>query len=133
MIPQEQTLDNLAGILTETKADVLVVGAGAVPLNDLLRKYPSLKQVIWVVERTRSHMEWNEVPEGEGGKADIAVWHDIIDEKTSTPSELPIEIPGDKLPNIVTVAEDSISAFDSYEIVEFTQKVWIIASRHCRG
>lgn len=123
LVPQDQSLDMLAGILTETKADVLVAGAGAVPLNELLRHYPSLKQVIWVVERTSRHMDWNEVPEGAGGKADIAAWHDIIDEKGSTSAELPTEVPGGTLPNIIMVAEDSMSAFDSYEVVEFTQKV----------
>ena len=68
-------------------------------------------------------MDWNEVPEGEGGKADIAVWHDIIDEKSSTAAELPTEIPGGHLPNIVMVVEDAMSALDSFEIVEYTQKV----------
>ena len=128
LVPKDQTLDNLAGILLETKADILIAGAGGVPLNDLIRKYPNLKQVIWVVERTSRHMDWNEVPEGEGGKADIAVWHDIIDEQTSSASDLPQEVPGGANPNIVTVAEDSTSAFDSYEIVELTQKVAIALS-----
>ena len=110
-------------MLAESKADVLVAPAGAVPLKRLLRKYPGLKQVVWVVERTSRHMDWNEVPEGEGGKADIAVWNDIIDDKASASSELPTEIPGGNLPNLLTVEEDSMSAFDSFEIVEFTQKV----------
>ncbi len=123
LVPQDQSLDNLAGILTESKADILVAGAGAVPLNELLSKYPSLKQVIWVVERTSRHMDWNEVPEGEGGKADIAVWHDIIDEKGPFSGELPKETPGNTLPNIVMVVEDAMSAFDSYDIVQFSQKV----------
>ncbi|KAL6722350.1 hypothetical protein ACLMJK_001457 [Lecanora helva] len=127
LVPQDQTLDTLAGILTETKADVLVAGAGAVPLNELLRKYPNLKQVVWVVARTSRHMDWNEVPEGEGGKADIAVWHDIIDEKSSAFTDLPKDIPSGELPNVVMVAEDSMSALDSYEIVELTQKNLVAA------
>lgn len=109
--------------MAETKADVLVAPAGAVPLKGLLRKYPGLQQVVWVVERSSRHMDWNEVPEGEGGKADIAVWNDIIDDKASASLELPTEIPGGDVPNLVMVEEDSMSAFDSFEIVEFTQKV----------
>lgn len=123
LIPPEQDLDTLAGILTETRAEVLIAGAGALSLNELLQKYRSLKQIIWVVERTSRHMDWNEVPEGVGGKADIAVWHDIIDEKASMPSELPTEIPGGAVPDVLCVVEDGISALDSYEIVTFTQKV----------
>ena len=109
------------------------------PLKDLLRKYPSLKQMIWVVERTSRHMDWNEVPEGEGGKAEIAVWHDIVDEKSPASSELPTELPGGILPNVTAVVEDGMSALDSYEIVEYTQEVSIAeveiglgADRNCR-
>ena len=123
LVPQDQSLANIAGILTETRADALVAGAGAVPLKELLRKYPSLKQMIWVVERTSRHMDWNEVPEGEGGRAEIAVWHDIVDEKNSASRELPTELSGGSLPNVAMVIEDGMSALDSYEIVEYTQKV----------
>jgi hypothetical protein len=79
--------------------------------------------MIWVVERTSRHMDWNEVPEGVGGNADIAVWNEIIEDKASAPSELPIEVPGGIVPNILFVVEDGLSAMDSYEIIEFTQKV----------
>lgn len=68
-------------------------------------------------------MDWNEVPEGEGGKADIAVWHDIIDEKVSSLLELPAEIPGGEIPKVVMVTEDAWSALDSYELTEYTQAV----------
>ena len=122
LIPQQQSLDTLAGILVETKADILVAGAGSLPLQELLQKYPSLKQVIWVVERTSRHMDWNEVGEGEGGKAEIAVWHDIIDEK-QTSSELPGDIPEGTVTNVVMVTKDEWSAMDSYELTEFTQAV----------
>lgn len=106
----------------ETKSDILVAGAGSLPLRELLPKYPDLKQVIWVVERSSRHMDWNEVGEGEGGKADIAVWHDIIDERQAS-SELPDHIPGGTVSNVVMVTEDAWSAMDSYELTEFTQAV----------
>ena len=122
LIPQQKSLDTLAGILVETKADILVAGAGSLPLKELLPKYPNLKQVIWVVERTSRHMDWNEVAEGEGGKADIAVWHDIID-KGQASSELPDDVPGGTVTNVVMVTEDAWSAMDSYELTEFTQAV----------
>ena len=106
----------------ESKADILIAGAGSLPLKELLPKYPHLKQVIWVVERTSRHMDWNEVGEGEGGKADIAVWHDIIDEKQAS-SELPGDILEGSATNILMVTEDAWSAMDSYEIRELTQAV----------
>ena len=123
LVPPEQPLDTLAGILRETRAEVLIAGAGALPLTELLQQYKSLKQIIWVVERTSRHMDWNEIPEGVGGIADIAVWHDIIEDKASAPSELPTEVPGGTIPTILFVVEDGLSAMDSYEIIEFTQKV----------
>ena len=67
-------------------------------------------------------MDWNEVGEGEGGKADIAVWHNIIDKKQAS-SELPSDIPEGSVTNVVVVTEDAWSAVDSYELTEFTQAV----------
>lgn len=67
-------------------------------------------------------MDWNEVGEGEGGKAEIAVWHNIIDEKQPS-SELPDDIPEGTATNVVMVTEDAWSAMDSYELTEFTQAV----------
>ena len=112
----------LAGILTESKADVLVAAAGSLPLKELLPKCLNLRQVIWVVERTSRHMDWKEVGEGKGGKAEITVWHDVI-EGNHAPSELPVNVPEGSAANIVMVTEDTWSAMDSYELTEFTQAV----------
>lgn len=68
-------------------------------------------------------MEWSEVPEGVGGKTEIAVWHDILEEKRNSASaELPSKASDTITPNIVTV---SIGTSDPqrYELVEFTQAV----------
>lgn len=78
--------------------------------------------MIWVVEKTSRHMDWNEVPEGVGGTPEITVWHDIIEEKAST-SDLPSETPGGAPPNIITIHKKSRSKKEELEIVEFTQKV----------
>lgn len=106
----------------ETKADILVAGAGSLPLKELLQKSPHLKQVIWVVERTSRHMDWNEEEQSEAGKVEVAAWHKIIDEK-QTPSELPDDVPEGTVTNVVIVTEDAWSAMDSYEVTEFTQAV----------
>lgn len=121
LIPQEQPLENLAKLLKDTKADSILVGAGVVPLDELLEQYPDLKQVIWVVARDSRHLDWNEVPEGEGGKADIAVWHEIIDESESPLSELPMDLLDNNLPNVVILSK--IGSSGVWDIVELTQKV----------
>ncbi|KAL8638342.1 MAG: hypothetical protein Q9228_004500 [Teloschistes exilis] len=120
LIPQGQSPESLSKILEAANADTLVALAGSVPLQGLLQQYPHLKQVVWVVERTSRHMDWNEVPEGVGGKADIAVWHDIVEEKRSSVST---DLPSDKEPTkIVIASKDASNKADSFEIVEFSQQ-----------
>lgn len=93
LIPQGRSTLALADILKKTEADVLVAAAGTIPLKELVTLYSGLKQVIWVVERSSRHIDWNEVPEGFGVKADVSAWHDIVDQKEST-SELPPDLAG---------------------------------------
>ncbi|KAL8687589.1 MAG: hypothetical protein Q9218_006284 [Villophora microphyllina] len=120
LVPQGQSLENLSKIIKAANADALVTLAGSVPLQGLLEQYPDLKQVIWVVERTSRHMDWNEVPEGVGGKAEIAVWHDIIEERRSSVST---DLPSDKDPTqIVAVSKVTSSKDNGPKIVEFTQQ-----------
>ena len=88
-------------------------------MTELVKLYTGLKQVIWVVARTSRHMDWHEVPEGEGGKAGVAVWHEIIDEASSS-SELPTELAGGKSPSLITVDQN---VADGHEIVEISQDV----------
>ena len=103
---------------------MFVAAAGAIPLEGLLNHYSGLKQVIWVAERSSRHMEWNEIPEGVGGKADIAVWNEIIDEKgNATYSELPGSLGGEVTQNVITVWQTDSTQPDKYELVGFTQKV----------
>lgn len=122
LISPKFTPELLAQALSRTEASILIAAAGTIPLKDVLKLSSGLKQVIWVVERTSRHMDWNEVPEGVGGNPEITVWHDIIDEKGST-SDLPPETPDRVPPNIITVHQQSKSGNEELEIVEFTQKV----------
>ena len=128
LIPQGQSLETLALILKNTKADMLVAAAGALPLEGLLNNYRGLKQVIWVAERTNRHMEWDEIPEGVGGRADIAVWHDIIDEKgNSGSSEPPTSSTVDQVQDIIMVWQANSENLEAYELVEITQKVSVVS------
>ena len=129
LIAQEQSLPRLATILKRTNADALVAGAGSVPMIDLLMQYDGLKQVVWVVARTSRHLDWNEVSEGEGGKAEISTWHEVIDEQGSSgSSELPALDPTSQAPNVILVSEPT-ERLNDYEIVEFTQKVSLSHSK----
>lgn len=100
-----------------------MVGAGAVPLFELVKLYSSLEEVIWAVPLSSRHMDWNEVPEGEGGTTNVAVWHDIVDEVKQATSELPTELPGGTIPNILVLSEKKGGGSKEYEVVEYTQKV----------
>lgn len=124
LIPQGQSLEKLAELLNRTQADVLVAAAGTIPLKELAKHYSGLKQVVWVVERLSRHMDWNEVPEGFGGKADVLAWHDIVDQKEeSNSSEVPIDDSRSTKPSIVTVSQNHDKGADGYEIVKFTSEV----------
>ncbi|KAL8840765.1 MAG: hypothetical protein Q9176_003611 [Flavoplaca citrina] len=116
LIPQEQPPEALNGILKTSHADTLVTAAGSVPLQELLEHYSGLKQVVWVVEPTSRHMDWNEVPEGVGGKAEIAVWHDIIEErKSSVSANLPTDDSEKPPPDLIFISQGK-----NYELVELT-------------
>ncbi|KAL8992927.1 MAG: hypothetical protein Q9169_006733 [Polycauliona sp. 2 TL-2023] len=126
IIPQEQSLETLSDILKTTHADTLVTAAGSISLQGLLEQHPGLNQVIWVVEQTSRHMDWNEIPEGVGGKAEIAVWHDIIEErKSSVSSDLPTNDAQKPPPNVITVSPSTSKK--EYEVVEFTHQNLVAA------
>lgn len=109
-------------MLQKHNADCLVAAAGSLALEKVLNQYSGLQQVLWVAERSSRHMEWNEVPEGVGGKAEIAVWHEITDEKgDQRVSSLPASIPEEELPSVFIVSKTPDSS--DYSTVAFTQKV----------
>lgn len=129
LIFQKESSRNLAQILHRTQADVLVAAAGTIPLNDLLKAYSRLKQIVWVVERASRHLDWNEVPREFGDSTNITAWHDIVHNKDKPfSSDLPEINPNVILPNVV-VAHRSSGDTETSEIVEFTQKVGFFT--HC--
>ncbi|KAI9885160.1 MAG: hypothetical protein M1823_003047 [Watsoniomyces obsoletus] len=120
LLPYRQSLETVIELLKKTNADVLIAGAGTVPLAELVDAYPPLNYVIWVVQRGSRHLDWNEVPEGFGGKVGVAVWHDLIDErKPNASTELPPAEEGSEAPGIVTIWQKKED--DAGEVNEFTQ------------
>ncbi|KAF1847855.1 uncharacterized protein K460DRAFT_403172 [Cucurbitaria berberidis CBS 394.84] len=117
LIPYNQPHTTLAELLVQTGADALVAEAGSFPLADVSRGAPALRQIIWTVEKTSRHMDWSEVPEGIGGKIDVSVWHQIVQDQTNGTATLPSD--SNKAPNVVFLWQES--GAKSAEIVEFSQ------------
>lgn len=125
LIPYNQPHPALISLLKQTGADSLVAEAGSLPLADVSKGVPGLRQIVWTVEKTSRHMDWNEVPEGIGGKIDVSVWHQLVQDQKSGGTELPQDNAAQKPGNLVFVWQEKPGA--SVEIVEFTQNVRIIS------
>jgi hypothetical protein len=70
------------------------------------------------VAKTSRHMDWNEVPEGIGGKIDVSVWHQLVQEQQDG-AALPAS--AGKAPGVVFLWQEAVGK--PAEIVEFTQQV----------
>jgi acyl-coenzyme A synthetase/AMP-(fatty) acid ligase len=119
LIPYNQPHPTLVNLLLQTGADALVAEAGSVPLADVIKGAPNLRQIIWTVEKSSRHMGWSEVPEGIGGKIDISVWHELVQDQQSADIALPTTT--EKVPPVVFLWQEAVGK--SAEIVEFTQQV----------
>jgi acyl-CoA synthetase (AMP-forming)/AMP-acid ligase II len=119
LIPYNQPHPTLIELLIRTGADSLIAPAGSIPLDNVSKEVSGLRNVIWTVEKTSRHMDWNEVPEGIGGKIDVSVWHQLVQDQKNGTTELP-QTAG-KAPNVVFLWQEGVGK--SVEIVEFTQQV----------
>ncbi|KAF2203953.1 hypothetical protein GQ43DRAFT_410562 [Delitschia confertaspora ATCC 74209] len=117
LIPYNQPQPTLIELLQQTKADSLIAAAGAIPLSEVSQHVPAIHQVIWSVEKSSRHMGWNEVPEGIGGKVDVSVWHELVQDQRNSTSQLPQD--GAKPANIVFIWQEKLGS--PAEVVEFTQ------------
>jgi acyl-CoA synthetase (AMP-forming)/AMP-acid ligase II len=121
LIPYNQPHPTLVDLLVQTGADALIAEAGSVPLADVIQGAPRLRQIIWTVEKTSRHMDWSEVPEGIGGKIDVTVWHELVQDQQSGNIALPTTT--EKAPTVVFLWQEAVGK--SAEVVEFTQQVCI--------
>jgi hypothetical protein len=91
-------------------------------LAEVIKGYPGLQHIIWVVKEGSRHMDWNEVPEGFGGKVEVGVWHDIVEEKKGAiGSALPDNAVGEPQQGLVTIWQ--FERDDVGIVTEYTQKV----------
>jgi acyl-CoA synthetase (AMP-forming)/AMP-acid ligase II len=119
LIPYNQPHTTLIELLIQTGADSLIAQAGSLPLDDVSKGVSGLRQVIWTVEKTSRHMDWNEVPEGIGGNLDVSVWHQLVQDQKSADSKLPSDTA--KAPGVVFLWQQGVRK--SAEVVEFSQNV----------
>lgn len=119
LIPYNQPHQTLIELLVQTGADALIAEAGSVPLSDVSQAVAGLRSIVWTVEKTSRHMDWSEVPEGIGGKVDVAVWHELVQEHKNSAAPLPTT--SEKAPGIVFLWQEAPGK--PAEIVEFTQQV----------
>ncbi|KAI5208343.1 hypothetical protein AUEXF2481DRAFT_30590 [Aureobasidium subglaciale EXF-2481] len=126
LIPYNQDHDTACKLLEDTQTQCLVATAGALPLVALTKSVPSLRQVLWVTDPANKHMDWQGAPENEtNGKLAVSVWDNIVQESSSTSSELPKGddslVPG----NLIFLWQKSPNS--PAKSVEFTQKNMVAA------
>ena len=120
LIPFDVSSDELISMLRRSAADTVVTASGAFPFDEVVSAYPSLRQLIWVVDQGSSHLDWHEVPEGMGGSVNVATWQDIIrDAPESAGAELlPVDA-GSTPKDVVAFWQSKPGQME--EMVRFTQ------------
>lgn len=119
LLPFDQTDDAVISMLRRAAADTVVTAPGSFPFDTVVKNYPAMRQVVWVVDEGSKHLDWNEVPKGMGSSANVSTWQDIIHE---APLEAGKELPpleGQKEPRDVTIFWQS-KAGAMEEMVRFT-------------
>ncbi|KAF4876049.1 hypothetical protein CGCSCA1_v004735 [Colletotrichum siamense] len=120
LIPFDVSTEELTMMLRRSAADTVITAPGAFPFEPVVKAYPSLRQLIWVVDEGSSHMDWNEVPEGTGGSVNVATWQDIIrDAPAEAGRELPAPNKEDEPREVITFWQTKPGTME--EMVRFTQ------------
>jgi hypothetical protein len=120
LIPFDVSEDELISMLRRSAADTVLTAPGVFPFDSVVKAYPSLRQLIWVVDEGSSHMDWNEVPEGIGGSVNVATWQDILqDTPIGVATELLPSDPKDVPNDIVTFWQTKKGQLE--EMVRFSQ------------
>ena len=120
LIPFDVSNDELISMLRRSAVDTVITAPGSFPFDVVVKAYPSLRQLIWVVDEGSSHMDWNEVPEGMGGSVNVATWQDIIsDAPASAATELPTTGQEFNPQDVVTFWQSKSGQLE--EMVRFTQ------------
>ncbi|KAM7194971.1 peroxisomal long chain acyl-CoA synthetase 7 [Naviculisporaceae sp. PSN 640] len=119
ILPFDQPDDAVISMLRRSAADTVITAPGSFPFDIVVKNYPSLRQLVWVVDEGSKHMDWNEVPQGTGGSVNVSTWQEIV---TENPVDAGKELPpleGQKDPRDVTIFWQSKPGTQE-EMVRFT-------------
>ncbi|KAL4740049.1 hypothetical protein BDV11DRAFT_106529 [Aspergillus similis] len=104
IIPHNLPAEQLSGLLRKAQADSLIAEAGALDLTLVAKDNKQLSHVIWVAKMGSRHMDWNDVPKEVEDHLDVAVWHELVDEKKELAGlEVPEWDPSSKTPTLSTL------------------------------
>ena len=78
IIPFDQPDDRIIDMLRRSTADTIITAPGSFPFDAVVRAYPNLSNLVWVLDEGNKHLDWNEVPKGIGGRVNVATWNDIV-------------------------------------------------------
>jgi hypothetical protein len=103
ILPFDQSDGSVISMLRRSAVDTVITAPGSFPFDHVVKSYPSLRQLIWVVDEGSAHMDWNEVPQGTGSSVNVSTWQDIVNEPpVDAGKELP-PVAGQKEPRDVTI------------------------------
>lgn len=104
------------GLFKASEADFLIATAGSLSLSDLKQSCPSIRRLMWVVEKTSRHMDWSEPSQG------ASAWHEVVEVPAKSASEeLPEGGSSESVPDLITIWQNNSPA--SGEVVAFSQQV----------
>jgi hypothetical protein len=90
-------------------------------LSLVAKNNKQLSQVIWVAKIGSQHMDWNQVPGDVQGSLEVAVWHELVEEKKDlTGLDVPIWDPNSHAPSVTTVWPTKSQVGD---LIEFQPEV----------
>lgn len=119
ILPFDQSEDSVLSMLRRSAADTVITVPGAFPFDSVVRGYPALRQLVWVVDEGSSHMDWNEVPKGMGGSVNVSTWQEIVHEQPQDAGKDLPPLEGQKEPRDITVFWESEPGVME-EMVRFT-------------
>jgi hypothetical protein len=119
ILPFDQPDDAVISMLRRSATDTVVTAPGSFPFDVVVKNYPSLRQLIWVVDEGSKHMDWNEVPQGTGGSVNVSTWQDIVNDAPLDAGKTLPPLEGQKEPRDVTVFWQSKPG-QQEEMVRFT-------------
>ncbi|KAK0739772.1 hypothetical protein B0T21DRAFT_382730 [Apiosordaria backusii] len=119
ILPFNQPDDAVISMLRRSAADTVVTAPGSFSFDIVVKNYPSLRQLVWVVDEGSKHMDWNEVPQGTGGKVNVATWQDIINDFPADAGKALPPLENQPEPKDITIFWQQASG-QQEEMVKFT-------------